>query len=374
MPYFIDGSDAMANKGFIVSFQHVPSKEDVNFKAFITAFNETYNVDWNAETVYGRADPIYMYKSTGREITLALRVPAGTEGEAFENLARVQRLVTFLYPTYSDTSGEEITAGNQPDTTNALTIANSPLVRLRVMNILAARPQIGDARGGPRANEEAVYSTLGTFQRHVEDGGGAEWPTTSIGSNTIAGNYHGGILGVVKNLTVNHNLENPDVGVFEINKGTILPKMIEINLTFGVIHEHTVGWLPDGDSQSFSNKLFPYGVNDMAGATNDQVEDTRTLMQANITGSNLLLEQVDELEEKVEQTEQDIANAEARYAGLFGRARFNKDTKRLQRLAVRSELRSAAGKDTSRIDARGEYLASSQRGVEAEGGWDEFIK
>ncbi len=340
MPHFIDGSDAMANKGMTISFQHVPSEEDVTFKAFITAFNETYNCDWASETVYGRSDPIHMFKNTQREITLSFNVPAASEGESFENLARVQRLITFLYPTYA-TDGSSTTAGNQADVTNALTISNSPLVRLRIMNILAARPQIGDADGtigggdGGRASEAAVYSTLGTFERHVQDGGGGEWPSTSVGSNTIAGNYHGGLLGIIKNVTVNHNLDNPDHGVFEINQGTILPKMIEVNLTFSAIHEHTLGWFNDGaGSQVFANQLFPYGVNDASRHGDDGFDrttgapDPSVLARQNEVAYNRLTGNLDEMAEEVEQHDQDIANAEARYAGMFGKARFNKDIRK----------------------------------------------
>lgn len=336
MPHFVDGSDAMANKGMTISFQHVPSEEDVTFKAFITAFNETYNSDWASESVFGRSDPIHMFKNTQREITLAFNIPASSEGESFENLARVQRLITFLYPTYAS-DGSQTTAANQADVTNALTISNSPLVRLRVMNILAARPQIGDADGsigggnGGRSAEAAVYSTLGTFDRHVKDGGAAAWPTTSIGSNTIAGNYHGGLLGIIKNVTVNHNLDNPDHGVFEINQGTILPKMIEVNLTFSAIHEHTLGWFNDGNgSQTFANQLFPYGVNDASkfgegGLDSMGPADPATLRNENNLARDKLTGRLDEMAEEVEQFEQDIANADARYAGLFGKARFNKD-------------------------------------------------
>jgi len=336
MPHFVDGSDAMANKGMTISFQHVPSEEDVTFKAFITAFNETYNSDWASESVFGRSDPIHMFKNTQREITLAFNIPASSEGESFENLARVQRLITFLYPTYAS-DGSQTTAANQADVTNALTISNSPLVRLRVMNILAARPQIGDADGsigggnGGRSAEAAVYSTLGTFDRHVKDGGAAAWPTTSIGSNTIAGNYHGGLLGIIKNVSVNHNLDNPDHGVFEINQGTILPKMIEVNLTFSAIHEHTLGWFNDGNgSQTFANQLFPYGVNDASkfgegGLDSMGPADPATLRNENNLARDKLTGRLDEMAEEVEQFEQDIANAEARYAGLFGKARFNKD-------------------------------------------------
>ena len=95
-PAYVRASDAYAmNKGAYISFQHVPSKTTVNFKAFITTFNESYNSDWAPEVVYGRIDPIYLFKNTTRKISLAFKIPAETESEALENLGRVQKLVQF---------------------------------------------------------------------------------------------------------------------------------------------------------------------------------------------------------------------------------------------------------------------------------------
>ena len=65
-----------------------------------------------------------------------------------------------------------------------------------------------------------------------------------------------GLLGVLNNVTLMHNIENDQVGVFEKSNGVILPKLIEVSLNFSPIHEHTIGWLEDG----FSNEAFPYGA------------------------------------------------------------------------------------------------------------------
>jgi len=43
MPFFVDGSDSYANKGMAVSFHHVPSEENIYFKAFISAFKFALN-------------------------------------------------------------------------------------------------------------------------------------------------------------------------------------------------------------------------------------------------------------------------------------------------------------------------------------------
>lgn len=363
-PYFVDASDAQANRGFVVSFQHVPSETDVTFKAFITAFNETFNSDWAAETVFGRSDPIYMFKNTAREITLALNIPASTIGEAFDNLNRVQELTRFLYPTY-DAYAETaaIEGANQPDSINALTITNSPLVRLRVMNLLAARPQIGDADGtksgakgatGNRSNEKITYSKLGTLENMITNPGSeTKWNNSAIGSNTIADNYHGGLLGVIKNLSVNHNLDNPDHGVFQLANGTILPKMIEINLSFGAIHEHTVGWVPasakggKGATQTFSNGLFPYGINPTVLSPESVGGLPVTMAEAhekNSKGLKALNDEIDRLQNKAIETEQMKLQNEAKYAGMFGSARkwaAGGSDRRSARKAARAAKRTA---------------------------------
>ena len=131
--FYADGSDALGNRGFVVSFQHVASGQFVHFKAFVTALNESYSSDWSSEPVYGRADPIKMFKQNTRSMTLGLIIPAATEGEGFENLGKLQDFLSFLYPSYTNVD-------------NALTISQSPLVRMRVMNLIR-KTQYGQPDG-----------------------------------------------------------------------------------------------------------------------------------------------------------------------------------------------------------------------------------
>ena len=234
-----DASDALGQAGYSIGLHHTISGKEVYFKAFLTAFNESYNSEWASETTYGRMDAIHMFKNTSRRITVAFKVPASTTGEAYENLARVQTLVQFLYPAYTNVGG-------------AQTIAQSPLVRLKIMNMvqnqaIAAVPATENLPG------DVVYDNY--LQR------------TNVGADK-------GLLGWMSGLTVNHNLES-DVGSFELQhqseqteneqyKGsgaTILPKMIEINLDFTVIHEHSLGWAGD----TFSQQSFPYNAVEASG-------------------------------------------------------------------------------------------------------------
>ena len=240
--WFVDGTDAYANdRKLFISFYHVPTGKDVFFKAFITAFNETYNSDWSSETVYGRADPIYLFKQTQRQISLTFKIPASTTGEAYENLGKVQTLVQFLYPNYTDTS-------------NATTISQSPLVRLKVMNLLQNTNDKFSAQSTKYgASATAAAEFVNSFDA-MED-----WAKIQTWHS------HDGLLGVIDNVTVNHNLEGDD-GSFVIGtSGSVLPKLLDVNLSFKPIHEHPLGWDDNGifagsGARTGEQRLWPYGV------------------------------------------------------------------------------------------------------------------
>ena len=102
---YFDGSDALAFYGYKIAIQHVSTTEIIEFKAFITAFNDTFSQNWNSEEVYGRADPIYNFRNTTRKISLGFKMVAASESEAYENLTKAQKLAQFLYPNYTDIEG-----------------------------------------------------------------------------------------------------------------------------------------------------------------------------------------------------------------------------------------------------------------------------
>lgn len=234
--YPADGSDRMAeHQHMALVFQHVPSTQTVAFKAFITAFNESYSCDWSTEEVYGRTDPIMLFKGNRRSIALNFKVPAYSLSEAYENLGRVQRLSQFLYPNYKEISS----AGSK--SAHAQTIAQSPLIRLKVMNLLANQ---NDAPNGETAaKSQQNLSAASMLQNYFNNG-------------MIKSSSPNGLLGAITSFQVNHNLENLDVGVIEHGAGTILPKMIDVTVQFQPIHEHTIGW---NDMEPI-NPHWPYGI------------------------------------------------------------------------------------------------------------------
>jgi len=297
----VDGSDALANSGFTVSFMHVPSESTVFFKAFLTAFNETFKPSWTEETVYGRADGIYMFKNTSRNITVGLTIPAATMGEGIENLGRLQQLVQFLYPTYASAD-------------NALTITQSPLVRLKVMNITTKDTMSINAEGNGFSRNENNPASDFINTNKAEDG----------------------LMGIMNNLSINYNVENPDFGAFQLVAGTIVPKSIEINFDFTVIHEHHLGWSDQGE---FSSPNYPYNI-DVKGRAQDQNQMANTYALAEGKKAREEAEALEKRAAAVEaaQTERE-QNALAKAGRAVHKFFFPKDpqTRRQKRSAAEAE-------------------------------------
>ena len=304
--WYADGSDAYANAGYVIGFQYEPAgkSQQVYFKAFITSFNETYTSDWATEQVYGRPDPIVLWKSTGRAITLAFKIPCATVAEGYENLIRLQKLIKFLYPMYTDVN-------------KAQTVAQSPMVRMRFMNLMQ------------------------NISAHQGD---LNWKKYGFDSNAS-----NGLLGIIKNISINHNLESAEGGALEhssspsghrlartgtgrhtVDPGanrSLLPKVIDVNLDFTPIHEHPLGWTKEGDNYYFGFSKassgdtaeipFPYG----AAAS---VTDARTPAQLKLDQAAMAMAGVPAAAAAPDAptpagAQQTIDNAKGRLANLMGK-------------------------------------------------------
>lgn len=179
------------------------SIQTVVFKGFLTSFNDTYNVNFNEEAAYGRMDPFRIYQNTVRTLSLAWDIPAWDADEARANLVAASELIKMLYPTY----GKSKTSSH---------IEGSPIVRLKFANLICHGNGEGDVK-------------------------------TS------------GLAGFIPNLVITPVVEQ---GYFEErqDKGLKLyPKLLQMNCSFNVIHEQSLGW-NSGKHSWRSEKNFPYGV------------------------------------------------------------------------------------------------------------------
>ena len=173
--------------------------KSVSFYAFITSYTENYASDWNIQAVYGRTDPIANFRGNTRTLTLAWDIPAGTLEAAKENLQNFEALNGRIYPFYSKPQRVAKVAkkseGSEEDaitySSNALSLAKSPLIRLKFSNLIQA--------GNGKTN---------------------------------------GLLGYITSLSWNPVIE---MGMFT-DAGGLYPKVVSLNVNFGVLHEYDRGF------------------------------------------------------------------------------------------------------------------------------------
>ena len=243
---YADPSDAYANaRQIVISFYSLIAGDNfgsLNFKAFVTSIADNFTCDWNEEQVFGRNDPIYNFKHTKRNISLAFQVVAASRYEAVANMERLQTLVKMLYPAYKDPY----------DVVSSLT--KSPLIKLKFANLISD---------------------------HSDPGGGSFGTYTGGSANA----REGGLVGVIKSLNITPNF---DSGVYDgPGPATIYPKLIEVSLEFGVIHQATLGFDSDTNtwlSSEQGHSDFPYGVgiNVMQNAINGTTRDLFDRIQSEV--------------------------------------------------------------------------------------------
>jgi len=222
-----------ANAGLQIQIYHIPTKQTVEFAAFITEFSDSFSSNWDSQEVFGRADPVMNFKNTTRNVSLSWTVPAADFYEAKKNMAEVNKLIQFLYPTY--------TGGM------ARTMEGSPLVKVQFQNLLASGRSLSDNTTivvDARAHGLISAITSCTATPDLDAGFFSDW-------NSIAPDQE----------------RNPDPTKKKgpIHPASQWPKVWTVSLSFTVLHDHLMG---DGFKYA---KGFPYHTEDQAGAQLDAV-------------------------------------------------------------------------------------------------------
>lgn len=199
-----DNTDLLANqKSLIIDIFHVPTKTSVQFKAFVTSYQDKFESSYNSEEVYGRMDPIQTFKGTKRTISLGWDVVSASEEDAIQNLNKCTTLFSMLYPTY-----EGATVG-------AATITSGPIFRLKFVNL------IQDVSRGASGASPAEVS---------------------------------GLVGTISGFTYEPDF---DSGFFDSGIGNLFPQTIKLSCEYVVNHTHGLGWKQDGHKRE---EHFPYNL------------------------------------------------------------------------------------------------------------------
>ena len=195
----LPGEQNLFNRGMRLEITHMPTDYSVAFSAFLDQFSDAYNSEWNEEYIYGRMDPIGGFQQTRRNISVAWRIPASSLEQAKDNLDKMNKVVSFLYPRYG-----------QAGVSQASFIEMGPYWKVKfgnlICNSLTGGPLIGWVNG---ITVDPLFEE-GTFMLDYEASSEASLR-----------------LGRQRNLPTDINY---------------YPKAYRLNFEMTVIHEHSVGW------------------------------------------------------------------------------------------------------------------------------------
>lgn len=234
---YVPADDGFANSRFWqIDLHHIATGKCVQFKSFITQFEDRWKTDFKSTSVYGRMDPIQTFQGTQRVIELGWSVPSISTTDAQANLHSFEHLSSMLYPTY------EVRKNNIGQTIR--TMSSAPVMKIKFANL------VQDVR------------VNATTPSAVE----------------------GGLIGTVSGFSMKPNL---DMGFFNPAPGILYPKEFELSCTFTVLHSHALGWDEDninwlGDEAGATN--YAYGTHPMTG-DHSICKDTRKAKPASKSSS-----------------------------------------------------------------------------------------
>jgi len=116
-------------------FHDLRTNEIISFHAFLEGLSDSFAAQYSSYKTYGRADPIQMYSSTSRSISLSFTIAATSRDDFDEMWYKINRLIASTYPKY--TSGQLVQNKDitfeQPF---SQVIGATPLMRLRVGDVV----------------------------------------------------------------------------------------------------------------------------------------------------------------------------------------------------------------------------------------------
>jgi len=199
---------------------HYKNAPVISFIAYMKDVKDTFNQKANEIEVYGRADPIRLWKSSSRKISLTINIPSSNEEMALRNLNNMNWLLASGYPTYA-------ASGNCTKCSAA--VAASPLFRVKYANVISDAP--GDLGLLCVIQQFSVTHDFSKGAIHVRpaDNSGDLKLLTNAGFTKKAGRY-------------------------------VVASTMSLNLSLDVVHERPMGWDVQTGEWRGEGGAFPYGV------------------------------------------------------------------------------------------------------------------
>ena len=249
----LPGESSLFNNGQRLEITHLATDYSVAFSAFLDDFSDAYTSEWSEEESYGRMDPIGNFMMTRRNISVSWRIPAASFQQAKDNLDKMNKVVSFLYPLYGKAGA-----------TQSNFIKMGPYWKVKFGNLICNSLDGGPLLGWVNGITVDPLFEEGTFMLDGDKLPGVETPGAGDGTR--------------------HNPNGAGVNYY--------PKTYKLNFEMTVLHEHSVGWKKNAEGdfifrgkmgKSTEGKNFPYrsaaGINQedtlkVPRRTQDSIDET----------------------------------------------------------------------------------------------------
>lgn len=232
LKFISDSLEKNLTVGFPLRIKHLPSGQELTFKAMITQFEDQYSSEWTPETVFGRMDPIRNFKGTQRVITLGWDVVAGDLKEAKKNLEDCGILMAMLYPSYESRDGTSSRSARQEVT--------------EAQQIALLNNEKSFLQGGNAANIKAAPLFQVKFANLISNAKNAAQSDSA----------KNGVIGSIDGLVYAPDVEQD---FFAEGAGNLFPQTLRLSFSLHVAHDHALGWKA-GEKKKQRQESFPYFV------------------------------------------------------------------------------------------------------------------
>ena len=212
-PISINTPKDVSVNGMPFYFRDLRDGSVIQFRAYIEGLSETISPSWNSEVYVGRSEPVYTYGSSEREINFTLKLFAQTKDELNQIWSKINRLTSLAYPQYQGTGEKTIMVQD----------VSGELQEVKLKDKIRMKAPLCKMRMGD------LYGTTGSEMAEM--------------------------TGFVKSLSYTF----PDNAVWEIEDGKQVPKYVEAEIGYQVIHS-TVPNLDDFSLQDGTSKESFYGI------------------------------------------------------------------------------------------------------------------
>ena len=193
-------------------FRDLRDNRVIFLRAYLDGLSENISPSWTSTNYLGRSEPVYTYINSEREIQFTLKLFAQTKDELNRMYEKINRISSLCYPEYK--KFEIHTLEEDPDTKEITQIET-------VGNNLRMKP-----------------------------------PLTKIRIGDLIGSNRKEVTGFIKSLSYSV----PEEAVWEIETNKQVPKYIEANIGFQVMHS-TVPSLDYALQQDVDKQETFYGIN-----------------------------------------------------------------------------------------------------------------